>query len=162
TRKPVEHLRADNAPQIHVRVANTLDDLLKVQTVRSLTFLGEQSCPYDEEFDGNDFNGATNLIALVGDEPVGAGRIRWFADFAKLERICVRGEFRKRGVSEALYARAHEQAARKGFRQMLAYVEPELVPFWQRVAGAQVRSERPPVTFSDRLYVEIIYPIRQR
>jgi len=55
--------------------------------------MGEQACPYDEEFDGNDFC-AMHLIGSIGDEPAGCMRIRFFADFAKLERLAVRREFR--------------------------------------------------------------------
>src|SRR4051794_24719610 len=50
-------------------------------------------CPYEEEFDGNDFS-ATHLIGYVGNEPAACLRVRYFADFAKIERLAVRREFR--------------------------------------------------------------------
>ncbi len=49
--------------------------------------------PYEEEFDGNDFS-STHLLGYVGDEPAGCLRIRYFASFAKIERLAVRHEFR--------------------------------------------------------------------
>lgn len=145
-----------------VSIARSLDDMLRVHAVRAQAFVSEQNCPYVEEFDGNDFAGATHLIAHVGDEPAGSGRIRWFADFAKLERICVVEPFRGEGICRALWKKAHDVAAQKGYRRMLAHVEPELIEMWRTVADARARPERPPVVFSDRAYVEIIYPIRPR
>ena len=44
-----------------IRVARTLDDLQKVMMVRALVYMVEQNCPYDEEYDGNDFAGATHV-----------------------------------------------------------------------------------------------------
>ena len=70
-------------------VARTLDDLMQVMSIRSVVYMGEQFCPYEEEFDGNDIAGATHLIARIGSQPVGVVRLRWFCDFAKLERLTV-------------------------------------------------------------------------
>jgi predicted GNAT family N-acyltransferase len=74
---------------IAVSVARTLDDLMQAMAIRSVVYMGEQLCPYDEEFDGNDLAGATHLIARIGSQPVGVIRLRWFCDFAKLERLTV-------------------------------------------------------------------------
>ena len=38
--------------------------------MRSAVYIGEQECPYEEEFDGNDL-AATHLIGYVGNEPAG-------------------------------------------------------------------------------------------
>ena len=52
-----------------VSVVRTFDEMAQVQTVRSLVYMADQACPYDEEFDGNDLCGATHLLlrwAAVG------------------------------------------------------------------------------------------------
>ncbi len=77
-----------------VTVVRTHDDLAKVMSIRSAVYMAEQVCPYQEEFDGNDF-AATHLLGYVGDEPAASIRIRCFADFAKVERLAVRHEHRK-------------------------------------------------------------------
>ncbi|HCX10824.1 MAG TPA: GNAT family N-acetyltransferase, partial [Hyphomonas sp.] len=59
-----------------------------MSAIRSAVFLSEQDCPYEEEFDGNDFC-ATHLLLKAKGRPVGTLRIRWFAEFAKLERIAL-------------------------------------------------------------------------
>ena len=87
-----------NEPAYGIKVVSTLNELMQVTAIRSAVFVGEQVCPYDEEFDGNDLS-ATHLIGYRGKEPVACLRIRWFADFAKLERLAVRHEFRSSRMS---------------------------------------------------------------
>src|SRR5260221_12039581 len=79
---------------VTVTVARTVDEIMQVMAVRSIVYMGQQACPYAEEFDGNDFAGATHLIARVGSAPVGVVRMRWFCDFAKLERFTVVESYR--------------------------------------------------------------------
>ena len=37
---------------ISISIARSLDDLMQVMSIRSVVYMGEQLCPYDEEFDG--------------------------------------------------------------------------------------------------------------
>ena len=76
------------ANDLTVEVVRNLNDYMKVVAIRSSVFLAEQDCPYDEEFDNNDLS-ACHLIAYLRGEPVATLRIRWFANFAKIERVCV-------------------------------------------------------------------------
>ena len=56
--------------------------------LRAAVFMGEQACPYGEEFDGNDY-AATHIIMYVDGEPAGSMRLRWFQSFCKFERCVV-------------------------------------------------------------------------
>src|SRR5207244_3307277 len=78
--------------QLSVRVARTVEDLLKCFSVRAATYMAEQACPFDEEFDGNDFC-ATHFIGEIAGEPAGCLRVRHFAGFVKIERLAVRQEY---------------------------------------------------------------------
>ncbi len=128
---------------------------MEVWSVRSLVYMGEQNCAYREEFDGNDLAGATHLIARVGKEPVGVMRIRWFADFAKIERVAIRSTHRSGEASAALVKTALELAARKGYRRVLGHIQTRLLRYWMRTAHVRVRAERPQFSFSNYDYVEI-------
>jgi predicted GNAT family N-acyltransferase len=145
----------------HIRAApaRSLDDLMRVMCIRSTVFMGEQTCPYDEEFDGNDFVGATHILAWVGDEPAGTMRLRWFANFSKVERVSIRRDFRGGPVACAMIDLAVTLSARKGYRQILGHIQRRLVPFWARYGKAFVRTDRPGFTFSDHEYVEVIREI---
>jgi predicted GNAT family N-acyltransferase len=140
---------------VEVSMVRTLDDFMAMVTVRSLVYVGEQCCPYVEEFDGNDLSGATHLIARIDGEPVGAMRMRWFADFAKIERVAVRQDRRTGRVAAALVRMALDLAARKGYRKVLGHIQARLLRYWQRTADVKLRAARPRFEFSDYEYVEI-------
>jgi predicted GNAT family N-acyltransferase len=141
---------------VTVSVARTLDDLMQAMSIRSLVYMGEQFCPYDEEFDGNDIAGATHLVARIGREPVGCVRLRWFADFAKLERLTVTPHSRGGTVPRALLEAAFDLAAKKGYRRIMGHTQVRLAPLLKRLAKVDVRAGRAPFTFSDHEYVETI------
>ena len=151
--EPIEPIVLDR--EIEVSVARTLDDLLQMATVRAVVYMGEQLCPFDEEFDGNDFNGATHLIARVGREPLGVMRLRWFAEFAKIERFAVMPGYRGGEAARALFQTSYDMAARKGYTRVLGYVQARLAPFMQRVGGVTIREGRPRFVFSDHEYIEV-------
>jgi predicted GNAT family N-acyltransferase len=144
---------------LRVTVARNLSDMALVMAIRAMVYMGEQACPYDEEFDGNDFAGATHLILRRGDEPIGVVRLRWFAGFAKLERLAIRKEHRG-GSGLMLLARAAFQLAeRKGYDRLMGHAQPRLVAFWSRYFAGRVRPGRPSFSFSDYDYVEMEFDL---
>jgi predicted GNAT family N-acyltransferase len=141
---------------VRVNVARTLDDLMQAMAIRSVVYMGEQLCPYDEEFDGNDLAGATHLIARIGSQPVGVVRLRWFCDFAKLERLTVLPHCRGGAVPRALLEAAFELAAKKGYRQIMGHTQVRLAPVLMRLGKVKIRPGRAKFKFSDHEYVETI------
>jgi predicted GNAT family N-acyltransferase len=139
---------------MEVVVARTLTELLEAISIRALVYMGEQRCPFNEEIDGNDFAGATHLLLRSNGEPIGTLRLRWFADFAKLERVAIRKEHRGGPATRALIEAAFDLAKRKGYRKILGHAQARLTPFWKRYR-AQPRPGRPCFVFSDHEYVEI-------
>jgi predicted GNAT family N-acyltransferase len=137
-----------------VQVARRLEEILQAVAVRSLVYMGEQRCPFAEEYDGNDFAGATHLILSSKGEPIGTLRLRWFAGFAKLERVAIRSEHRGGAGARVLIDAAFALAARKGYRKMIGHAQERLTPFWKRYR-AKPRPGRDRFVFSDHEYVEI-------
>ena len=125
-----------NTGHLTVSVAHTLNDLMHVMAVRTLVYMGEQACPYDEEYDGNDFAGSTHLILRCDGEPVGVVRLRWFAGFAKLER-----------------------SARKGYARLMGHAQDRVIPFWRRYFKGRVRENRPRFFFSEHGYTELEFDL---
>jgi predicted GNAT family N-acyltransferase len=142
-----------------VGVVRTLDDLLQVQTVRSLVYMGDQDCPYEEEFDGNDLCGATHLLLRLGREPVGVVRLRWFGEFAKLERLAVRREHRGGPALLFLCRAAFELAARKGYRRLIGHAQVRGESFWKRYFKGRRRAGRPVFQFSGYAYLEMEFDL---
>ena len=131
-----------------------MEDLWRVGSVRSAVYVSEQRCPYEEEFDGNDL-AATHLLGYVGDEPAGCLRIRFFADFAKIERLAVRGEFRKTRLAFQIVRAGIELCRMKGYRQLYGHAQKRLLNFWSRFGFIPLEG-RPEFAFSDFDYVEIV------
>ena len=125
--------------------------------MRALSFLGEQESPWGEEFD-NEFS-CTHVLCKVAGEPAGALRIRWFADWAKIERLSVRAEFRTggkagaRNIADALAKFAVDLIRRKGYRMMLGHAQKRLYPFWRR-HGYRATGEE--IVYGDHTYVLMV------
>jgi predicted GNAT family N-acyltransferase len=139
---------------VGVTVARTFDDLMRVAAIRNSVYIGEQECPYDEEYDGNDL-AAVHLLAYIGDEPVGCMRLRFFADFAKFERVAVRKEFRKSRAAIKLIQAGLKFCQKKGYRRVIGHAQTRLTDFWTRF-GFRPMEDRKHFTFSDYDYVEMI------
>jgi predicted GNAT family N-acyltransferase len=138
---------------IAVTVARSIEDLMRVISIRSAVYIGEQECPYLEEFDGNDFS-STHLLGYVGNEPAACLRIRYFADFAKIERLAVRKEFRKQRVSVQLVEAAIELCQAKGYCRLYGHAQKRLVKFWSQF-GFETFPGGQELVFSDFDYVEM-------
>jgi predicted GNAT family N-acyltransferase len=145
---------AQTPPALSVKVARSFEDLAKAVAVRGAVYIGEQECPYEEEFDGNDFS-ATHLIGYVGEEPAGCMRIRYFADFAKVERLVVRKEFRSSGLARELVDASVAHCRSKGYERVYVYAQKRLVKFWSK-CGFAVPPNARELEFSDFDYVEMI------
>jgi len=135
-------------------VARTLNDLMQVIALRAAVYMAEQDCPFGEEFDGNDFCGV-HLLGSFDDEPAGCIRARFFADFAKLERLAVRREFRRSSLAFDLVRAGIELCRVKGYRKIYGHAQDRLVPFWRRFGARPVEPKRP-LTFSDFSYTEML------
>jgi len=145
--------------EIGVTVARTLEDMMRVAAIRNVVYMGEQECPYYEEYDGNDLS-ATHLLAYIGDEPVGCLRLRFFADFAKFERMAIRKEFRKSHAAIQLARAGFKLCQKKGYARVYGHVQERLVPFWSRF-GFRMRENTRRFVFSDFEYIEIVADIER-
>jgi predicted GNAT family N-acyltransferase len=157
-RTPVEARTVSRRPEaeLEILVCRTLPEIMQAIAVRTLVYMGEQHCPYDEEYDGNDFAGATHLLMLRGGEPIGTLRIRWFADFAKFERVAVRKENRGGRATLMMVLAAKRLAEKKNYRKILGYGQVRLIPLWNQYLNAEVREERGRFVFSDHDYAELL------
>lgn len=140
-------------PSVSVRVVQSMDEMARVIAIRGAVYMGEQQCPFEEEFDGNDFS-ATHLICHKGKEPVGCMRIRYFADFAKLERLAVRHESRNEGLASQIVATAIELCRKKGYRVLYAHSQKRFLEFWEQHGFTRTADARD-FTFSDFDYTEV-------
>jgi predicted GNAT family N-acyltransferase len=145
----------DENDDLSITVVRSLEDFMRVVSIRSATFVAEQDCPYDEEFDGNDFS-ASHLLNYVGNEPAGCLRIRYFADFAKLERLAVRHEFRNRKLGTKLMQAGVELCRMKGYRRIYGRAQKDLLNYYVNMGWKPLEGSSE-FFFSDHAYIEIVF-----
>jgi len=119
--------------QIEARIATCPNDMAMVMAVRAATFLAEEdNITYADEFNGNDLV-ATHILVLVDGDPAGTIRIRWFHDFAVMEKVCVRGRYRSFRVFRALANAATSHLRTKGWCVAIGRARGDTHLLWRRL-----------------------------
>ncbi len=138
---------------IKTKIARTFEDLCQVVSVRSATYIAEQYCHYSEEFDGNDFC-STHIIGYINGDPAGCVRLRFFASFAKIERLAVRADYRQSRLAFILARQAIDHCQKKGYTKIYGHSRLDLIPFW-KIFGFTRRNDRPEFSFVNIKYAEL-------
>jgi predicted GNAT family N-acyltransferase len=140
-------------PNVRVVAVTTTEQLEQVRAIRAIVFMGEQKCPYSEEFDGND-HCATHVLGFVGDEPAGCARIRYFGDFAKIERLSVLAQYRRSALKYELVQFVEDLVRRKGFSLLYGHPQKRILKFWTKLGFEEV-PRNTAFHFSDHDYTEM-------
>lgn len=120
-----------NRPVITIKLASTSDELMQCYMLRAAVFIGEQACPYWEEYDGNDYS-ASHLMLYVDGEPAASMRVRWFAGFAKLERAVILKRYRSYGLFIPFVEWAKEFCRKKGYPKAYLHGQKRLWEIFER------------------------------
>lgn len=116
---------------ITIKIVSTDEDYSHAMSVRRSVFVDEYKIPARLEFDGND-HGATHILALCGENPVGTMRIRYFNGFVKFERMCVLSAYRKTDISEKIMRKGMQFVAQKGYQTVYGVCKKELLERWSQ------------------------------
>lgn len=138
-----------NHPVVTMKLASTSDELMQCYMLRAAVYMGEQHCPYQEEYDGNDYS-ASHIIVYVDGEPAASLRVRWFASFIKLERAVVLKRYRSMGLFLPLLHWATELGRKKGYTKAYLHGQRRLWPIFER--GGFHKVDVKPFHFSDHEY----------
>lgn len=139
--------------RISVRIVRSMDEMVQALAIRAAVFVGEMGWSFADEWDGNDFS-ATHLIACVDGEPAGTMRIRYFADFAKPERVAVLQRHRmkrygERGVAVALGTYARDLCRKKGYTCLYFHAYSHLQSFYDKISGDVAEPSGPAIYYGD-------------
>ncbi len=127
---------------IRIAVVTTAEQLSHVFAIRAICFYEELDLTGEQAFDGNDYQ-STHIIIYSGNDPIGASRIRWFRDFAKIERSGFRKAYRNARNLRQVGRFMFEHIAAKGYSTIVTHAEPELAQMWCRLLGFQRTPGRP-------------------
>ena len=146
--------------QIRTEVVTTYQQLQHAHAIRSICFMEEHGVRAAHEFDGNDYQ-ATHMIVYVGDEPAGTLRIRWFKDFAKLERTAFREAYRNPHLIKTFALFVFDHVARKGFDKIITHAQPKYARLWRMLLGFKKAEGKEPIYFEGHLepYIELVKDI---
>jgi hypothetical protein len=148
---------APNHNQIRTEVVTTYQQLLHAYAIRSICFMEEHGVKAQQTFDGNDYQ-ATHIIVYAGDEPIGTMRIRWFKDFAKIERIAFREAYRSTHVLKPFACFVFDHIARKGYEKIIGHAQPKYARLWRILFGFRKAEGKAPVYFDGHPepYIELV------
>jgi predicted GNAT family N-acyltransferase len=140
TESQTNRMIMSNHPVVTMKLASTSDELMQCYMLRAAVFMGEQHCPYWEEYDGNDYT-ASHIIVHVDGEPAASLRVRWFATFIKLERAVVLKRYRSMGLFRLflpLLRWAIELGRKKGYTKAYLHGQRRLWPIFERAGFHRV------------------------
>ncbi len=113
------------------KIVNNFDDLIKVFIIRGIVFLEEQNVPYEIEMDEFEYN-SIHFLVEIDDEPIGAGRLRFIGEYAKLERIAIRKSWRGKGYGHQLVEIMLTEARKKGFSKFKMHAQAYLKNYYEQ------------------------------
>jgi GNAT superfamily N-acetyltransferase len=131
-----------DAKGCRIKVVRDFEDMAKVVAIRASAYFSDEEHLYGKHFDGNDFS-ATHLIGFVDGEPVATIRIRYFAEFTRIERLAVRPTHRKSRISFKLAKAAFAWCRDKGYRVVGGVARSELIPFWTMLGFRLTEGKEP-------------------
>jgi predicted GNAT family N-acyltransferase len=128
-------------PDIEICWSRGPEDVRGAFALRERVFYGEQGVPREEDVDGHDEH-ALHLVALAPDdrEVIGTLRLLLDADRAKIGRVAVRREWRRRGIALRMLGLALGVARERGCVQVRLAAQLEAVALYEH-AGFAVESE---------------------
>lgn len=118
---------------IEVRLAEKPDDVKAALRLRWTVFVEEQGVRPSEELDGRDEKDAVHAIALLDGVLCGAGRFVFVEPgVAKIQRMAVIDDVRRRGVGRALLKFLETEAARRGAKKLTLDAQVRARGFYER------------------------------
>jgi hypothetical protein len=131
---------------IAIEIATSPERVTHALIVRAICFMeGAASLTAEQALDENDFL-STHVVVYAKKEPIGSARIRWFCDFAKIERTAFRPAYRDPRILKASADFVFDHIARKGYRCAITHAEPKYARLWERLLGFKRVQERAAVT----------------
>lgn len=131
------------AGEINIRWASEPADVPGAIAVRREVFCREQGVPIEEEIDGRD-DDAEHLVALApeggGERVIGTVRLLIDGDNAKIGRVAVERDWRRRGIAARMLQLALLRAGERGCRRARLAAQLDAVALYEQ-AGFAVESD---------------------
>ena len=149
-----EQIAFEGHNALRIEIVTKLEQFMHVMAVRAICYMEDTVFPADQAYDGNDFQ-CTHIIVYLQDEPIGAVRIRWFKDFAKIERTAFRPRYRDVGYLKALADYVFAHIARKGYSRAITHASPKYARLWRILLGMR-KVNKASASYFGEDYIELV------
>ena len=113
------------------KLVSSDEELQGAFTVRQHVFVLEQSISEELEYDGLD-NEALHVAVKDGDKIIATARVRFpEPGQAKIERMAVLKDYRRRGVGTEIMAFLNEQLKKRPVEQAILHAQWEVIAFYK-------------------------------
>jgi predicted GNAT family N-acyltransferase len=124
-----------------VRPARDAAEVRAALALRHEVFVVEQGVPIDEEIDAHDDEDALHLVAVEDGRVIATCRVVPDGATAKLGRVAVGADARRRGIASRLLAEGEVRARGLGARRVALAAQTDALPLYER-AGYSPYGER--------------------
>ena len=130
-----------------VKIINPGGDYSEAMKIRYAVFVEEQGVPYENEADEYDKT-AYHVILSDKNAPIGCGRIYFKDNFAKLGRIAVLPEHRRKGCAIKICEELINIAVSHDIKNIILHSQTYIVPLYEKLgfkcAGDEFTEENIP------------------
>lgn len=110
----------------------TLNHLIDHYHIRKLVFIDEQKVSYEDEYDLAEKT-KTPFVVYDNDIPIGAARINFLSEYAKIERVCILKEYRTQGIGKQLMEYLFAYCKSRGYNQIVISAQVQAMKFYENL-----------------------------
>lgn len=129
--------KAKTRSALRIKRVTSQRDLVQAFTIRIRVFVQEQGVPAEIELDTDDQR-ATHFLAIKAGKAVGTARVVMRHGDAKIGRMAVLKNYRRKGVGAALLKRAIAAARRLAARKIYLHAQVAVTGFYERMGFGAV------------------------
>ncbi len=134
------HVMSTVSESIGIRRVTRPSEREQAFDIRRRVFQEEQGVSPEDEFDAEDTY-ATPVLATFAGTAIGTGRVVFHPDHAKVGRMAVLKEWRRRGVGRALLEALLAAARERGVRRLVLHAQVHAIPFYAAMGFDVVSDE---------------------
>lgn len=116
---------------IDIRLVGNREELEQVFRIREMVFVREQNVQRERERDNFDTN-SNHVLATYMNKPIGCARIKIIDRRAKLERVAVLKNCRKRGVGALLMDYLVTYCKKNAVEEIFLHAQCEVSDFYKK------------------------------
>ena len=116
---------------IDIRLVGNREELEQVFRIREMVFVKEQNVQRERERDNFDTN-SNHVLAMYRNKPIGCARIKIIDRRAKLERVAVLKNCRKRGVGALLMDYLVTYCKKNAVEEIFLHAQCEVSDFYKK------------------------------